>query len=78
MSYYRMDIKGEIGLTEYSNIYDYLNIVDREDTFTIVINTKNEQEIGIIDSMLRGNRFCICEEGYNNRGEYYINAYKIK
>ena len=78
MSYYRMDIKGDIGLTEYSNIYDYLNIVDRDDSFTIVLNTKNQEEISIIDSMLRDNRFCIYEQGYNNSGEYHINAYKIK
>jgi len=78
MSYYRMDIKGEIGLTEYSNIYDYLGIVDKEDSFTIIMNDNNAQEIGIINSMLKDNSFCIYEEGYNNSGEYYINAYKIK
>jgi len=78
MSYYRMDIMGEIGLTEYSNIYDYLNIVDKEDSFTIILNNNNEQEISIINSMLTDNSFCIYEKGYNNLGEYYINAYKIK
>ena len=78
MSDYRMDIKGEIGLNEYSNIYDYLGIVDRNDKFTIIINSGNEQEINIINSMLRSNSFYVYDEGYNNFGEYHINAYKIK
>lgn len=78
MSHYRMDIKGEIGLNEYSNIYDYFGIVDRNDKFTIIINNSNQQEIGIINSMLRSNSFCIYDEGYKNFGEYHINAYKTK
>lgn len=78
MSHYRMDIMGEIGLNEYSNIYDYFGIVDRNDKFTIILNNSNQQEINIINSMLRSNSFCIHDEGYNNFGEYYINAYKIK
>lgn len=76
MSDYRMDIKGSIGLSEYSNIYDYLNIVDKNDKFTITINKNNEREISIISSMLRDSSFSIAEEGYNNYGDYYINAYR--
>ena len=45
MSDYRMDICGEIGLSEYSNIYDYLCVVDKEDKFTISINKENENNI---------------------------------
>lgn len=78
LSDYRMDIKGSIGLNEYSNIYDYLGIVDNDDKFTITLNKGNEQEINIINSMLRSNKFYIYEEGYNNYGEYHINAYKMK
>lgn len=78
MSYYRMDIKGEIGLNEYSNIHDYLGIVDREDSFTIIMNNSKEEEIKIINSILKDNSFCVVEEGYDNSGEYHINSYKIK
>ena len=35
MSDYRMEIKGQIGLSDYSNIYDYLGIVEDDDVFTI-------------------------------------------
>lgn len=76
MSDYRMDIKGSIGLSEYSNIYDYLNIVDKNDKFTITINKDNTRDINIISSMLKDSSFGIAEEGYNAYGDYYINAYK--
>ncbi|NLK94557.1 MAG: hypothetical protein GX275_05110 [Clostridiales bacterium] len=78
MSEYRMDIRGDIGLNEYSNINDYLGIVEKDDKFTIIINNSNENEIGIINSMLKNNCFYVSECGYNNLGDYYINAYKIK
>ncbi|MGG7179440.1 hypothetical protein ACQPU1_17880 [Clostridium paraputrificum] len=78
MSDYRMDIKGDIGLSEYSNIYDYLGIVDENDRFTITLDKGNNHEINIINSMLKDGRFCILEEGYDNIGNYFINAYKIK
>lgn len=76
MSDYRMDIRGAIGLSEYSNIYDYLNIVDKNDNFTITINKNNEREIRIISSILRDSAFNIAEEGYNSYGDYYINAHR--
>lgn len=78
MSYYRMDIKGDIGLNEYSNINDYLCIVDKNDKFTIVLDNINNKDIGVINSMLENNSFSVCDRGYNNHGSYYINAYKIK
>ena len=78
MSDYRMDIKGDIGLSEYSNIYDYLGIVDENDRFTITLDKGNSHEINIINSMLKDSSFCIFEEGYDKIGNYCINAYKIK
>ena len=38
---YRMDIKGKLGLGEYSDIYDYMGIVDKNDNFTITLDTPN-------------------------------------
>jgi hypothetical protein len=78
MSDYKMDIKGEIGLSEYSNIHDYLGVVDENDSFTITINDSNEHEINIINSMLKDNSFYVINEGYDNLGIYYITAYKTK
>ena len=51
MSDYKMDIKGTIGLSEYSNIHDYLGVVDRDDSFTITLKENSNQEINIINSM---------------------------
>ena len=76
MSDYKMDIKGDIGLSEYSNIHDYLGIVDKNDRFIITLDTKHEHEIDIIDSMLKDNNFLISEEGYDSSGNYYIDAHK--
>lgn len=78
MSDYKMEIKGEIGLSEYSNIYDYLGIVDKYDKFTITFSRNNENQINIINSMLKDNCFNIREEGYDNLGNYYIDTYKTK
>ena len=78
MSDYRMDIKGSIGLSEYSNIHDYLGVVDVDDNFTITLNNSENNEINIINSMLKDNYFCIWKEGYDKCGVYHIYAYKIK
>lgn len=76
MSDYRMDICGRIGLSEYSNIYDYLCIVDKDDKFTISINKENEDNIDTISSMLKDNKFTIDNQGENSEGIYFIMAHK--
>lgn len=76
MSDYRMDIQGSIGLSEYSNIYDYLCIVDKEDKFTISIDKENKDCVGTISSMLHDNRFIVDNQGVDNEGNYFINAHK--
>ena len=53
MSDYKMDIKGCIGLSEYSNIHDYFGMIDKNDRFRITLEKSNDSEIGIINSMLK-------------------------
>lgn len=77
MCNYRMDIKGSIGLSDYSNIYDYIGLVNSEDNFTISIHNVDKDNINMICSMLNDNKFIIHNQGYDNVGVYYINAYKI-
>ena len=60
---YRMDIKGKLGLGEYSDIYDYMGIVDKNDNFTITLDASNKQHINIITSMLREGNFVIIDQG---------------
>lgn len=78
MSDYRMDIKGNIGLSDYSNIHDYLGVVDKDDSFSISVQSNDQKEINLINSMLKNNSFYICEEGYDKKGTYHIIAYKIR
>ncbi len=69
---YKMDIRGKLGLSEYSDIYDYMGIVDKNDNFTITVDQSNRQHVNIITSMLKESNFSILEEGINNLGDYYI------
>ncbi|SCK04645.1 Uncharacterised protein [uncultured Clostridium sp.] len=78
MSDYKMDIRGALGLGEYSDIHDYMGIVDKNDNFTITLDTKNKQHINIITSMLKENNFNILEEGISSGGDYYITANKYR
>lgn len=78
MSDYSMDISGNIGLSDYSNIFDYLNIIDKNDNFVIKINKNNVNEIGLINSMLEDNKFIINYAEYDTMGNYYITANKNK
>ena len=75
---YKMDIRGKLGLSEYSDIYDYMGIVDRNDNFTITLDKSNRQHVNIITSMLKESNFYILEQGINNSGDYYISANKYK
>lgn len=75
---YKMDISGGLGLSEYSNIYDYMSVVDKNDNFTITLNSSNKEDINMISSMLKESNFCIEEQGVNQGGKYYINANKQK
>lgn len=78
MPNYKMDIKGNLGLSEYSNIFDYMGVVDSEDTFTITLEQIKKEDLKMITSMLKGNKFEIVNEGLGNDGDYYINANKEK
>ncbi len=76
MSDYKMDIHGIIGLSEYSNIYDYLCIVDKEDKFTISIDKENKDNLSTINLMLQDNSFIVDNEGVDANGNYFIKAHK--
>lgn len=73
---YRMDINGQLGLSEYSNIFDYMGVVDNKDNFKITLNNYKKESINIIASMLRDSKFSIVNEGFDNNGKYYIDASK--
>lgn len=76
MSDYSMDIRGSIELSDYSNIFDYLNIIDKDDNFVIRIDRNNRDDIDVINSMLQDNKFIINYTQYDDFGNYYISANK--
>lgn len=76
MSDYSMDINGSMCLSDYSNIFDYFNIIDKNDNFVIRIDKDNKGDIELISSMLRDNKFSINYTQYDELGNYYISASK--
>lgn len=76
MPNYRMDISGDLGLSEYSNIFDYMGVVDSKDNFKITLNNVQKENINIITSMLKDSKFSIVNEGIDTNGNYYIDANK--
>lgn len=76
MSDYMMNIRGKIELSDYSNISDYLNIINKDDNFTIKINKNNKGDIDVVNSLLNNNSFSIKQAEYDSYGNYFIKAYK--
>ena len=76
MSEYRLDIVGDINLSDYSSIHDYMGIIEQNDKFTITSRMKNSEEVGILCKMLENNSFTIVEQGGTQNGEYYITSQK--
>lgn len=77
MCSYSMEIKGNIGLSDYSNIYDYINIVEKKDDFLILIKSKGKDDVNLICSMLTDNNFSIDHKNFNDKGHCTIRACKI-
>lgn len=78
MSDYRMDIIGEIKLSDYSSIHDYMGIVGPDDNFTIVLNTDNEEDAKVLCNILESDKFTIVSRGGSMDGKYFIRAHKRK
>jgi hypothetical protein len=76
MSEYRLDIVGDINLSDYSSIHDYMGIVEQNDKFTITSKMKSPEEMKILCKMLENNCFTIVAQGGTQNGEYYITSQK--
>lgn len=76
MSEYQMNITGKISLADYSSIYDYIAIVDKDDNLTISIEN-NTENINIVKQMLENNNFTVVLDCNKYNGGYCIKAYKI-
>ncbi|MBU3091329.1 hypothetical protein K2F40_04855 [Clostridium sp. CM028] len=76
MSEYKLDIPGEINLSDYSSIHDYMGIIERNDKFTIISKMKNADEMKILCEMLENNSFTVVTQGDKENGKYYITSQK--
>jgi len=76
MSEYRLDVTGNLQLSDYSNIHDYMGIISDDDKLTIAMEDNSSDNVGIICSMLQNNKFNISTQGGHGDGKYYIIAYR--
>lgn len=76
MSNYRMDISGDINLSDYSSIHDYMGIVGPEDKFTIILHSASEEDAKVLCSILESDKFNIISKGDIYDGKYFIQAFK--
>jgi hypothetical protein len=76
MSEYRLEIHGTIGLSDYSNINDYMAIIGENDKLEITIGPGDAHNVDVITSVLRHNGFEIALKGGHDDGRYYITAYR--
>jgi hypothetical protein len=74
MSQYRLDVIGEIGLSDYSNINDYFELVDSDDKFTITFDKVSPENINIVCSMLKEKNFSIYSREEEKDGKTCLSA----
>ncbi|WP_207640961.1 hypothetical protein [Clostridium lundense] len=74
MSQYKLDINGIINLSDYSSIYDYIDIVGEEDSLTINMNFDNKDDYYIVCNMLKDKGFHIVESKELGNSKYCILA----
>ncbi|WP_373897426.1 hypothetical protein ACER0A_013015 [Haloimpatiens sp. FM7315] len=74
MSQYCLNIKGNINLSDYSNIYDYMQFVGQKDQLVINIKSKKDIDSDIIAEMLKNSDFNVEYEGGRNSETYCIKA----
>ena len=77
MGNYRMEIRGKMSLSDYSNIYDYIELIEKEDDFVIATKYLNKEEINIVCSMLKERNFSIKNKNFDTNGDCMIRAYKV-
>ena len=76
MSNYKMNINGEIKLSDYSYIHDYMAIVEPEDNFQIELNNVGAEDTKVLCSILESDKFDIINKNNGNIGQYCIFAVK--
>jgi len=76
MSDYFLDINGSINLSDYSNIEDYIKVVDFDDSIIIRFSRENNDDVNIVEKILERDNFNIISKGDEKHGKYFIKANK--
>ncbi len=76
MSQYRLDISGNIDLSDYSNINDYIELVGSNDSFVVTFDKVSNENIDIVYSMLQEKDFTINSKEEQKDGNIYLHAMK--
>lgn len=76
MSNYKMNIYGQIGLSDYSYIHDYMAIVEPDDNFQIQLTNVNDDEAEVVCSILSNDKFDIVDKTVYPSGECCIKVAK--
>ena len=76
MSEYRLEINGTIGLSDYSNINDYMRIIGENDKVVVTVGPGDAHNVDIITSLLSRNGLEVALKGGHDDGRYYITAYR--
>lgn len=76
MSDYKMNIYGQIRLSDYSSIHDYMGIIGPLDNFQIEMSEAKVEDEKVLCNILESDKFDIVERGGRNDGKYYIHATK--
>lgn len=74
MSDYKLDINGNMKLSDYSSINDYLEIPKKDDRVSIKLNSNSKDELDMICEILDNKGFNII----NKKDNGYIYASKNK
>lgn len=76
MSRYRLDISGNIDLSDYSNINDYIELVGPNDSFIVTFDKVSNENIDIVYNMLQEKDFTINSKEEQQDGNIYLHAMK--
>lgn len=76
MAQYHLDVSGRVKLSDYSSIHDYMELINKNDKFTISIEKGDKENIDIICNMLKTSKFSIIDTSGKENGKCSIEAFK--
>ncbi|MFD3155571.1 hypothetical protein ACFIJ5_01725 [Haloimpatiens sp. FM7330] len=76
MTRYSLNIDGNIQLSDYTNISDYIQFLKENDEIIINIKSRNKVDSDTVYTMLKNSNFNVIYEGGREHETYCIKAYR--